>query len=77
MSFWGYPRPDGAVGTRNYVGVISRVACGNDVAQWIAEQVPGCALFAHQQGCGQAKPATEAVRCTLSAVRACASSCLR
>ena len=53
MSFWGYCRADGSAGTRNYVGVISTVTCANDVAQWIVERVPGCALFTHQQGCGQ------------------------
>jgi len=68
MSFWGYPRLDGAIGTRNYVGVISTVACANDVAQWIAKQVPGCALFAHQQGCGQAEPDMELVHCTLTSL---------
>ena len=68
MSFWGYPRPDGTVGTRNYVGVISTVACASDVARWIAEQVPGCALFAHQQGCGQAEPDMELVHRTLASL---------
>jgi altronate dehydratase large subunit len=68
MSFWGYPRPDGTVGTRNYVGVISTVACANDVAQWIAKQVSGCALFAHQQGCGQAEPDMELVHRTLASL---------
>lgn len=65
MSFWGYPRPDGPAGARNYVGVISTVTCANDVAQWIAEKVPGCAPFTHQQGCGQTKPDMEIVHRTL------------
>ena len=68
MSFWGYPRPDGSVGSRNYVGVISTVACASNVAQWIVQQVPGCALFAHQQGCGQAKPDMELVHRTLASL---------
>jgi len=68
MSFWGYPRPDGGFGARNYVGVISTVACANEVARWIAEQVPGCALFAHQQGCGQAEPDMELVHRTLASL---------
>ena len=42
MSFWGFPRPDGSVGTRNHVGVIATVTCANDIAQWISDQVPGC-----------------------------------
>ncbi len=65
MSFWGYPRPDGAAGTRNYIGVISTVTCANDVAQWITEEVPGCAAFTHQQGCGQTMPDMEIVHRTL------------
>ena len=65
MSFWGYPRSDGSVGTRNYVGVISTVTCANDVAQWITQQVPECALFTHQQGCGQSGPDMEIVHRTL------------
>lgn len=65
MSFWGYCRADGSAGTRNYVGVISTVTCANDVAQWIVERVPGCALFTHQQGCGQTKPDMEIVHRTL------------
>jgi altronate dehydratase large subunit len=51
MSFWGYPRPDGSVGTRNYVGVIPTVACSCDVARQISENVNGCVPFIHYQGC--------------------------
>ncbi|MBW1861400.1 MAG: UxaA family hydrolase [Deltaproteobacteria bacterium] len=65
MSFWGYTRSNGSVGTRNFVGVISTVTCANDVAQWITQQVPGCALFTHQQGCGQSGPDMEIVHRTL------------
>ena len=65
MSFWGYSRPDGSIGARNYVGVISTVACANDVAQWIARGLPECALFVHQQGCGQSQPDMEMVHRTL------------
>lgn len=65
MSFWGFLRPDGSVGTRNHVGVISTVTCANDIAQWISDQVPGCVHFTHQQGCGQSKPDMEIVHRTL------------
>ena len=65
MSFWGYTRTNGSVGTRNFVGVISTVTCANDVAQWITQQVPECALFTHQQGCGQSGPDMEIVHRTL------------
>jgi altronate dehydratase large subunit len=53
MSFLGYPRQDGSVGVRNYVGVISTVSCANDVAFWISQQIKGTAPFLHPAGCGQ------------------------
>ena len=53
MEFKGYRRPDGRVGTRNYVGILSTVACANDVADGISRQVQGTTAFTHQQGCGQ------------------------
>lgn len=68
MSFWGYPRPDGSVGTRNHVGVISTVTCANDVAHWISTQVQGCTAFTHQQGCGQSKPDMDLVHRVLTSL---------
>jgi len=65
VSFWGYPRPDGPAGTRNYVGVFATVVCACDVAHWIARQVPGCVPFLHHQGCGQTEPDMEIVHRTL------------
>ena len=56
MSFLGYARPNGAAGTRNYVGIISTVSCANDVAWWISGKVKGCAPFLHGQGCCQTRP---------------------
>ena len=41
MNFLGYRRPDGRVGTRNYVGIISTVVCANEVAKGIADKVSG------------------------------------
>ncbi len=66
MSFHGYVRPNGDVGVRNYVGIISTVACANDVARWIADRVPGSATFVHQQGCGNPGSDAVLVRRTLS-----------
>jgi len=66
MSFKGYRRADGRVGTRNYVGVLATVACANEVAQGIANQVKGTAAFTHQQGCCQTPPDLERVTRTLS-----------
>jgi len=56
MTFWGYRRPDGSVGTRNYVGVLSTVVCANEAARAIAGQVKGAVAFSHQQGCCQTPP---------------------
>jgi altronate dehydratase large subunit len=56
MNFMGYRRPDGRVGTRNYVGVLSTVVCANEVARSIAGQVKGAVAFSHQQGCCQTQP---------------------
>ena len=65
MSFKGYRRQDGQVGTRNYIGVISTVACANDIAWRISEAVPGSAPFIHGQGCSQTKPDLEFANKTL------------
>jgi len=53
MTFLGYKRPNGSVGTRNYVGIISTVVCANEVADTISRSVQGTAAFMHQQGCCQ------------------------
>ncbi|MDE2127597.1 MAG: altronate dehydratase [Armatimonadetes bacterium] len=63
-TFPGYLRPDGSVGTRNYVAVISSVNCSANSAIGIAERFRGAALldfpgvdgvvpFTHKSGCGQ------------------------
>ena len=70
MSFRGYVRSNGTVGVRNHVGIISTVACANDVARWIADRVPGSATFVHQQGCGNAGSDGALVRRTLSSLGA-------
>jgi altronate dehydratase large subunit len=66
MNFMGYRRPDGRVGTRNYVGVLSTVVCANEVARGIAGQVKGAVAFSHQQGCCQTPPDLERVTQALS-----------
>lgn len=53
MEFFGYRREDGAVGTRNYIGVLSTVICANEVAENISRQVTGTTAFLHHQGCCQ------------------------
>ena len=60
--FDGYVRPDGSVGTRNYVAVISNVNCSASVARMVAnrfdesklrpfEHVDGVISFRHEGGC--------------------------
>ncbi len=54
-TFLGYPRADGSAGTRNLVGIISCVACANDVVTRLSD-IDGAACFTHQQGCSQTMP---------------------
>jgi altronate dehydratase large subunit len=65
VNFLGYCRPNGKVGTRNYVGIISTVVCANEVAKGIADRVSGAVFFTHQQGCCQTPPDLTRVTDTL------------
>jgi len=62
-SFLGIVRPDGRVGTRNYLGVISSVNCSATVCRYIADafkddalrdypMVDGVVAITHNSGCG-------------------------
>lgn len=64
-TFQGFARPDGRVGTRNYIGVIASVNCSTTVCDAIAAEanrtllpkypnVDGFAPIVHDQGCGMA-----------------------
>jgi altronate dehydratase large subunit len=55
MRFMGYRRPDGRVGVRNYVAVVSTVFCSASVARAIASAM-GAQEFTHDGGCGQLGP---------------------
>ena len=68
MSFLGYPRQNGSIGTRNYIGVISTVTCANDVTWNISQKLRGCAPFLHGQGCCHTKPDTDIVTRTLISI---------
>jgi altronate hydrolase/galactarate dehydratase len=62
--FMGYHRPDGTVGTRNYLGILTSVNCSGSVARFIAEAaekdpvlgsmpgIDGVVPIVHQTGCG-------------------------
>jgi len=65
MSFLGYRRQDGSIGSRNYIGIISTVSCANDVAWWISQKVKGCVPFVHGQGCCHTQPDLDQVTRTL------------
>jgi altronate dehydratase large subunit len=52
-TFLGYERPDGSVGTRNYVAIIPSVACANGVVAAIARAVPAAVALYHGHGCGR------------------------
>jgi len=65
LTFKGYERPDGTIGTRNFVGVISTVACANEVAGWISSPRSGVKAFCHGQGCAQTSPDLKVVTRTL------------
>ncbi len=65
-TFEGYVRPNGKVGTRNYIGVLTSVNCSASAAKFIAEafnrsnllddypEVDGVVAFVHGTGCGMA-----------------------
>lgn len=61
MNFYGYLRPDGQVGTRNYVAIIPSVVCANEVVEDIAHQTIGTQAVLHHQGCCQTPPDLERV----------------
>lgn len=49
----GYVRPDGKVGIRNKVLILSTVGCANSVVKRIAAQVDGTVGLPNVKGCGQ------------------------
>ena len=62
-SFMGYARPDGQVGTRNFIGIMASVNCSSTVCDAIAAEanrtllpkypnLDGFAPIVHDQGCG-------------------------
>ncbi|RIK06079.1 MAG: carbohydrate hydrolase [Acidobacteria bacterium] len=53
MTFLGYPRPDGRVGVRNHVVVISSVSCANGVVEAIGRELPAVKAITHTEGCGR------------------------
>ena len=66
LSFEGYHRADGRVGTRNYLGIVATVNCSATAARFIAqaaerpgfldefENIDGVVPIVHGSGCGMA-----------------------
>jgi len=53
VNFQGYHRPDGKMGTRNYVLVIPSVGCSQGAARDIAQGLKGVVYLPNILGCGQ------------------------
>jgi len=65
MEFMGFQRENGEIGVRNYVAVIPTVGCANEVAEAIANRVPGSKPLLHHQGCCMIQSDIEVVERTL------------
>lgn len=75
-TFWGYRRPDGRVGTRHDIGILTTVSCSATVAEQIARrsqqrELPGVdavVALTHGSGCGleTSGPGWENLRRSLS-----------
>ncbi|MGC9152878.1 MAG: UxaA family hydrolase [Vulcanisaeta sp.] len=61
----GYVRPDGKVGIRNHLLVMSTVICSSFVTRRIADQVKGAVAIENPFGCGQLEPDLEITKRTL------------
>ncbi|MBW2057162.1 MAG: UxaA family hydrolase [Deltaproteobacteria bacterium] len=53
MKLSGYPRPDGSIGFRNRVAVLTSVGCANDLANRLGRMYPDVLVLTHRQGCSQ------------------------
>jgi len=65
MEFMGFQRENGEIGVRNHVAVIPTVGCANEVAEAIADRVPGSKPLLHHQGCCMIPSDIEVVERTL------------
>ena len=65
MKFYGYPRPDGKVGARNYVAIIPSVGCVNNLCSQLERTIRGTKAIRHDQGCLHPPADTEQVTRTL------------
>ena len=63
ITFKGYRRPDGRVGVRNYIVVLSTVSCADPVTQQIANAVEGAVALVHGLGCTRVPEKETHARC--------------
>lgn len=60
-----YKRPDGSYGIRNKILILSTVACANETARRIANQVKGAVFASNSKGCGQVGESVEIMKRSL------------
>ncbi|WP_242835042.1 UxaA family hydrolase [Clostridium sartagoforme] len=65
MKIKGYVRPDGKIGIRNKVLILSTVGCANGTVERIAAQVEGAVAIPNVKGCGQIGKGIEIMRRSL------------
>ena len=65
MEFYGYPRPDGKVGARNYVTLVPTTGCVNNLCSYLEKLVRGTKALRHDQGCLHPPQDTDRVTRTL------------
>ncbi|MBN2332490.1 MAG: UxaA family hydrolase [Deltaproteobacteria bacterium] len=65
MEFYGYHRPDGRVGSRNYTAIIPSVGCVNNLCAHLERLIRGTKAIRHDQGCLHPPADTEQVTRTL------------
>ena len=66
--FLGFERPNGSIGVRNHIAIISSVICANEVSNRVANQVQGVQSITHPFGCAQAGKDLEQIVRTLIGV---------
>jgi len=65
MEFRGYHRPDGKVGSRNYVAIIPATGCVNNLCSHLERLIRGTKAIRHDRGCLHPPADTEQVTRTL------------
>jgi len=51
MNFYGFSRPDGSVGVRNFIGILPTVDCCNEMVVEVANKVPEAVALPHIGRC--------------------------